>query len=181
MSYAAETAERRNALMASWPSFVESPPSGFISEIVGRNKADLPNWFLGWAPGVAVASDDLLRRAGYHPGARRPPGWAPGKEPDVFTKGRSIFDLLLVRGAGEYWTVERCEDEALAFEFGPTPIFTHTPEAAMYLAEFCQFAYDPWPGLRWVVAQPHGILYEEREPTTWSGLLSRLREKMSKH
>jgi hypothetical protein len=129
--------------MASWPSFVENVPSGLIAEVVDRGKLDLPDWYLGWAPGGAIANDDLLRRAGYHPGARRPRGWAPERQRDVFTKGRYIFDLLMVRGAGEFWTVERREDEALAFEFGPTPIFTGTAEAGMFLCEFCQSDYRP--------------------------------------
>jgi hypothetical protein len=175
MQYDDEIAERRNALMPSWPRFVRNPPTEFISQIVERSQADLPNSFLGWAPGAAIASDDLLRRAGYHPGARRPTGWVPGKEPDVFTKERYVYDYLLVRGAGEFWTVERNADEALAFEFGPTPIFTRTVEAAMYLAEYCRYGYRPRPGLRWAVASPTGILYCP-EPTTWNGLQSWLQE-----
>jgi len=163
--------ERRNAL-PSWSNFAKNPPSEFISEVVDRSKADLPKWFVEWAPGAAIASDDLLRRAGYHPGARRPPEWVPGKEPDVFTKRRNIIDLLLVRGAGEFWTVER-DYEALSFEFGPTPLFTGTSEGAMYLAEYCHFPGKSrsWPGLCWVDVNPDGVLYCS-EPTTWNGLQS---------
>jgi hypothetical protein len=159
--------ERRNAILKCWQVFQEHPPTVLIAEAIERSKTDLPAWFAPWAPGVVIASDYLLKAAGHRPRSRRPEGWSEGKNPDVFTKGMH-GNQLMVRGCGEFWTVERF-DEVLACPFGPLPVFTRTSHAAMRLAEYCH----PLPqegdklsssrprrvasGLHWVDWSPSGV------------------------
>jgi hypothetical protein len=168
MIFAQEIEERRNAILKRWQRFQKQPPTVLIAEVIERSKTELPDWFVPWAPGVVIASDYLLRAAGHRPGSRRPSGWSPGK-PDVFTK--VIYgNRLMVRGCGEFWTVEREIDETLGFPFGPMPVFTRTSEGAMRLAEYChpraqegeKFCF-PRPrevasGLTWIVSDPPGIM-----------------------
>jgi hypothetical protein len=171
-----EIEERRNALRQCWPTFSKQhwpefakyPPS-LIAEVIDREKIEMSPDFCPWAPGLVVASDYLLEAAGYCPGSRRPSGWKEGR-PNVFTK--VIYgNRLMVRGCGELWSVERQNDEALAFPFGPVPMFTRTREAAMRLAEYChpkaqEGEYRPFPAprrvassLRWVYSDPGGIMW----------------------
>jgi hypothetical protein len=164
-----EIIERRNAVLKDWPAFVKQPSSHLIAEFIERDQTDLPSNYCPWAPGIVIASDYLLQAANYHPKSRGPNGWTLG-QPDVFTK--VIYgNRLLVRGCGEFWTVEREIDEALAFPYGPVPIFTRTRQAAMRLAEYCQpkpreDEYRPFPKprgvaspLRWIVSTPSGIMW----------------------
>ena len=163
-----EIIERRSAVLKDWPAFVKQPSSQLIAEFIERDQTDLPSNYCPWAPGVVIASDYLLQAANYHPGSRCPSGWAIG-QPDVFTK--VIFgNRLMVRGCGEFWTVEREMDEALAFPHGPVPMFTRTRQAAMRLAEYChpkpREGEYPFPkprgvasSLRWVVSGPSGIMW----------------------
>jgi hypothetical protein len=169
MIFAKEIQERRNAILKMWPEFQKRPSTVLIAEVIERSKTELPDCFVPWAPGVVIASDYLLRAAGHRPGSRRPDGWSPGK-PDVFTK-LIHGNRLMVRGCGEFWTVEREGDEALGFPFGPLPVFTRSPEAAMRLAEYChpraQEGESPGfsrprevaSGLTWIVSDPPGIMY----------------------
>jgi hypothetical protein len=161
-----EIEERRNAISKCWQGFQSHPPTVLIAEVIERSKTELPDWFVPWAPGVVIASDYLLQAAGHRPGLRRPDGWSPGK-PDVFTKGM-YGNQLMVRGCGEFWTAERDLDEVLGFPFGPLPVFTRTPQAAMRLAEYCHPSPQkgegcfPRPrevasGLDWIIATPDGI------------------------
>ena len=176
ISFKEENEERRNALQQCWPTFSKQhwptitryPPS-LIAEVIDRDKTEMPYDFCPWAPGLVVASDYLLEAAGYRPGLRRPSGWKEGR-PDVFTK--VIYgNRLKVRGCGELWTVERENEEILAFPFGPVPMFTRTREGAMRLAEYChpkalpgEYRCFPQPqgvasSLRWVVSDPTGIMW----------------------
>jgi hypothetical protein len=160
--------ERRNAVLKDWQAFLKQPSPRLIAEIIERNKTDLPDDFVPWAPGIVVASDYLLRAAGSRPGLAPPEGWSPG-QPDVFTKVMH-GNRLMVRGCGEFWTVERETNEVLAFIFGSMPMFTRTCQAAMRLAEYCHprphegEIHHPRPrevasGLTWVVSTPSGIFW----------------------
>src|SRR6266436_2032608 len=134
--YEAELNERRNRVLRHWPAFLEDRAPRLISEVVERSKTELPDDFVPWAPGAVIASDYLLRASGCRPGSRRPKGWSQ-REPDVFRK-RVNGNTLTVSGCGEFWTIERENAEALAFIFGPLPVFTRTSQEAMRLAEYCQ-------------------------------------------
>jgi hypothetical protein len=160
--------DRRDVILKGWPTFVNWGPTFLIAEIVERDKTELPSYFCPWAPGIVIAGDRLLRAAGYRPGTRGPGGWSEG-QPDVFTK--VIYgNRLMVRGCGKLWTIERENEETLAFNFGPVPMFTRTRQAAMRLAEYCHpEPYEgeyPFPkprgvasGLRWVFWDRGGIVY----------------------
>lgn len=128
--------ERRNAILADWGSFLQGHSPYLTSEVVERDKTQLPADFVPWAPGVIVASDYLLRAAGYRPGSRCPSGWYPARQPGVVTKAL-YQNRLKVRSCGKFWRIERAECEVLAFPFGSLPVVTRTREAAMYLAEYC--------------------------------------------
>ena len=61
--------------LSEWPSFLKELPPHLIAEVIDRSKVGLPNWFVPFARGVAIASDALLREAGHRHGMHRPPGW----------------------------------------------------------------------------------------------------------
>jgi hypothetical protein len=162
-----EIQERRALLLKSWPAFVREPPF-LIAAVIDRDKTGID--FCPWAPGLAIASDCLLRAAGHRPGIRGPGGWTE-TNPDVFTKVL-YRNRLWVRGCGcgELWTVERDNEEVLAFPFGPTPIYTRTRQAAMRLADYChpkpRKGEGPFPEprgvastLRWQASDPFGVRF----------------------
>jgi hypothetical protein len=153
--------ERKKAVLARWPTFLKAPLPPQLDEVVDRSRAELPAWFVPWAPAVAIASDHLLSLAQYQLGSRPPPGWEPGGT-DAFTKVLRR-NRLLVRGAGEFWLVERDIEEVLVFTYGSLPLLTRTCEGAMWLAEHCHTRRcEPLkhvPGLSWVVEQPCGVIY----------------------
>ena len=165
MIFHEEINERRELLLKSWPTFVREPCSR-VAEVIDRDKTELPDDFCPWAPGLVIASDNLLHAAGYRPGTRGPNGWTEG-QPDVFTKVIH-GNRLMVRGCGKLWSVERELDEVLACLFGPVPMFTRTRQAAMRLAEYCHpkprkgegaFPETRVPALRWAVSEPSGIRF----------------------
>jgi hypothetical protein len=172
--------------LSEWQTFLKGPPPHLIAEVIGRSKLGLPGWFVPFARGVAIASNDLLREAGHHNGMYRPRGWLNYKC-DFF---RWIIDWdpfngswLLVRQCNNQglWTVERWRqkrphgnaDEVLVHEFGSTPIFTRSYQAAMRLAMFCHETGPP-AGLRSISACPENIedLIDKRRVDE---VLSRLR------
>jgi hypothetical protein len=99
--------------LSDWQSFRTDFPPRLIREVIDRSEIQLPDWFVPLARGVAIASDPLLHRAGYYPGAKRPPGWRK-KYCDLATKtgvpGEDGLPATLA--ARQYanqlwWTVER--------------------------------------------------------------------------
>ena len=165
MFYEEQIIERRIGLLKCWPSLQMERLPILIGGAIERSKTELPADFVPWAPWVVIASDYLLREVGYRPGSSPPNGWTPG-QPGVFTKVWNR-NRLMVRQCGEYWTVERSNDEVLAYF--SVPMFTRTCQSAMQLAEYCQpHALEgesrafPRPrgvasGLRWVPFDPEGI------------------------
>src|SRR5262249_15684526 len=110
-----EIEERRSAILNCWQNFLMRPTTVLVAEVIERSEAMLPDWFAPWAPGIVVASDYLLRAAGYHPGARRPGGWIK-ERPDLFTKVK-YGNELITRKCSEFWTVQRKNVQMLAFPF----------------------------------------------------------------
>ena len=70
-----------NVTLAEWQGFKswqKSCPSRLIDELIDRDECGcFPNWFVPLAPGVMIASDELLRQAGHHRGMYRPRDWRP--------------------------------------------------------------------------------------------------------
>jgi hypothetical protein len=109
--------------------------------LIDRAEADMPPWFMPDAIGAFIPNDQLLRKARYYPGSRRPKDWSPGK---TGTYSKYVGDhVLWVRGCGKFWTVERVSlwddsDQVLTHAVKcPMPIFTAQYQEAMRLAEFC--------------------------------------------
>ena len=158
-------AERRSAVLKDWPSFLMCVSPFVVSTVIDRSKAGLPDDFVPWAPGVVIASDYLLRAAGYCSGSLPPDGWCSGRP--GFT--RVIFrNRLTIRECGEFWFIERETCEVLAHSYGSLPVFNRTYQAAMWLAEFCHPRplegenSHPCPRgvascLRWVMSTPTGV------------------------
>jgi hypothetical protein len=61
--------------LSDWERFRKEFPQHLIDEVLGREQACLPDWFVPLAWGVGVASDALLQQVGYRHGMRRAPGW----------------------------------------------------------------------------------------------------------
>ncbi len=152
--------ERPEISLFEWEQFCKEFPPHLIDEVVDREGC-LPDWFMPLAWGVAIASNELLREAGYRRGMRQPAGWREIK-PDCF---KYVIDdwaetFLYVRGNEEtgLWTIERlgpsCRyevDEVLGHIFGGTPLFARSSRSAMYLAMHCH-TKEPPLGLRWIKA-----------------------------
>jgi hypothetical protein len=150
--------------LAEWEEFrrrILSQSPSIVDEMLDRAALPgLPPWFLPLARGGAVASDHLLRRAGYHPGSHPPVDWKKIHR-DVFVK-YTDGKKLMVRGGCKkgLWTVERYTpmlwtgswDEVLVHPCGSTPIFTRNHASAKWLAEYC--CAKPPPGLLWLNACP---------------------------
>lgn len=152
---------------SDWKDFCASQkslkvfPSHLIDEVIDRDEARLPNWFVPLARGVAIASDALLRKAGHRDGLYRPRGWRE-TSPEYFVRNLDWNCYLLVRESDEtdLWTIERLgasrrynADEVLVHMFGSTPIFTRSYRSAMRLAMHCH-ANGPPSELRWIKAIP---------------------------
>ena len=103
---------------SDWKGFCASQkslkdfPSHLIGEVIDRDEARLPNWFVPLARGVAIASDALLRKVDHRPGMRRPRGWRE-TSPEYFVWNIDWNSFLLVRESDEtgLWTVERLLEE----------------------------------------------------------------------
>lgn len=153
--------------LSDWQTFRKEFSPLLIGEVIDRSEIKLPDWFVPLARGVAIASDTLLRKAGYHHGSYRPHGWRKTKC-DVFIKcamadkDMSFANLTVRQYVNQrWWTVERYREgrkyenitDVLVFDFGSTPIFCWNHQAAMRLAEYCQLNGPPH-GLSWVTAGP---------------------------
>jgi hypothetical protein len=156
--------------LSDWQKF-DREFSPLIGEVIDRDPAKLPDWFVPFAHGIFVASEALLRTAGHRDGMRRPRGWrkALGIDADgVYVHHVARVEpcnsrWLLVREClvqglwmVERWTERRRHgdaDDILVHEFGSTPIFTRSCPAAMRLAMHCH-AKEPPAGLRWTAACP---------------------------
>ena len=158
--------ERPEITLLEWERFYEEFPLRLIEDVIDRDKACLPDWFMPRAWGVAIASDELLREAGHRDGMRQPPGWRETK-PHSFKHALdgdnwNPESFLLVRESDEtgLWTIERLGpsrryevDEVLGHIFGGTPLFTQSYQSAMCLAMHCH-TKEPPAGLRWIKAPP---------------------------
>src|SRR5271170_5622186 len=88
--------EYPNVTVSDWETFHKDFPRSLIDEVIDRNEARLPNWFLPLARGVAIASDELLRQAGYHEERYQPRGWRETSS-DFFQKGVGKKSLIVCR------------------------------------------------------------------------------------
>ena len=86
--------------LADWERLRKEFPRDLIDDVIDRNEAWLPDWFVPSARGVAIASDKLLRRAGYHNEKRCPHGWLESS-PDYFLYPLTPMSSLLVRESDE--------------------------------------------------------------------------------
>ena len=128
--------DRSSTILRDWETFRREKFPVVVADVIERDQSGLPADFVPWAPGIVVASDYLLRAAGYRPGSSHPEGWYPSVERGVITKSMHR-NRLKVRPCGKFWRIERAECEVLAFPFGSLPVVTRTKEAAMYLADYC--------------------------------------------
>ena len=109
----------------------------------------MPRSYLPAAPGALIAGGTILSATGYRPGCRRPRGWKKGRYADFTKWSRDETRVLWVRGCGAYWAICRNDFDGtpgdyrytLTCAFSGRPIWTRTPQAAMWLAEHC----DPIP------------------------------------
>lgn len=143
--------------LSDWERLREEYPPHLIDAVLSRDEAYLPDWFVPLAWGVAVASDTLLHQAGYRHGMRRPRDWIE------IDRDRFLYPLILLDCSlhvrrcmrTPLWAISRNPDrqdkahDALVFEFGWTPIFTRSYQAAMQLAMHCHTKSPP-AGLRWI-------------------------------
>jgi hypothetical protein len=49
--------------------------SRLFYNLLDRDQAKMPDYYLPDAPGIALAGDPLLHAMGYRYGSKRPPGW----------------------------------------------------------------------------------------------------------
>jgi hypothetical protein len=151
--------EHPNVSLSDWQKFRMEFFPRLIEQVLDRDEARLPEWFVPLARGVAIASDTLLRKAGYRHGMHRPRGWCETL-PEYFKWKISCDNFLLVRANDDtgLWTVERLGpmrqsevDEVLVHVFGWTPVFARSHQSAMRLAMYCH-ENGPPPGFQWFKA-----------------------------
>ena len=125
-----------------------------------RIDIEIPADYLPEAGGVLIAGPDMLRGAGYFSGCDRPPFWTQTKSGMFLRRytgkrGRKFW----VQKFGDYWFIERSFDtksglrrtiETLTFALEPLLICTHTAEAAMLLANYCNPRARPPVPACWV-------------------------------
>jgi hypothetical protein len=147
--------------LSDWERLRKEFPRHLIAEVIDRDAAWLPDWFMPLARGVAIASDKLLHQAGYHNEKQCPDGWHE-TSPDYFLYRLAPESYLLVRESDEtnLWSIERLNsrrqydvDDVLVFGFGWTPIFTRSYQSAMRLAMHCHVDWPPG-GLSWIKGMP---------------------------
>ena len=148
--------DKSEVTLSEWDKFRGEFPPSLIEEVISREAACLPDWFVPSARGVVVASAELLSQVGHRNGKHRPRGWLE-TSPDYFLYPLTCESSLLVRECENtnLWTIERLNstrsyevDEVLAFKFGWTPIFTRSYQSAMRLA-MRSHTNGP-PSLRWI-------------------------------
>jgi hypothetical protein len=144
--------------LSDWKAFCKNVSPYLIEQVLDRDTARLPYWYLPLARGAALPSPRLLRLAGYRPGSHRARGWfKPNNEELYKDLGRNC---LIVRSCKPFWWIavntgalsrpHNHSNFALIHIFGSTPILTRTYQEATYLAEFC-WKEGPVPtGLCWV-------------------------------
>jgi len=119
-----------------------------FDDVLDRAQTEMPEWYMQSAKTVLIAGYDMLRAAGHRSGVSQPAGWSRGASGFKKT-ARDDKSVLWIQRCGLFWMIERsrfldCGDmrnEALAFTFGPMPIWAPTRQTAMRLAEHC----DPIP------------------------------------
>ena len=148
--------------LADWQKFKYEFWPRLFDQVIDREQACLPNWFVPAARGVAIASDTLLRKTGYRHGSDRLRGWYE-TNPQYYARDMGGDSFLMVRESQDtgLWTVERLGelrryvdiDDVLIFPFGWTPIFTRSYQSAVWLATYCHKKHA-CEGLRWLKVIP---------------------------
>jgi hypothetical protein len=153
--------EHPDTPLVDWSAFQKEFSPYLIDTIIDRRATHLPVWFVPLARGAAIASNYLLRKAGYRPGIGSCPVARTTIEPDARYLQVDDDNTLVVRRCGCLWTVEwrsndrpyhKDADHVLVHSFGSTPIFTQSCESASYLAVACMGGTGA--GLRWINARP---------------------------
>lgn len=142
-----------------WEEFRRWASPSIVEKVLDRSETNLPKWFVPLARGVAIASEELLRRAGYRPRARRPRGWVDVNKYE-FSFRVEMNKELVTRECSGLWTIELFNDRrryvhsdrVLAHHVGATPILVPNRRSAMSLAMHCHKNHVP--GLRWIDACP---------------------------
>jgi hypothetical protein len=143
----------------SWQKSCKILPLHHIDEVIDRDESGcIPHWFAPLARGVVIASDTLLREAGYHSGSGRPSFWTRTSH-NVFK-----WDLnhcgRFVQGFGDLWIVGEWGvvtlDKTLVHVFGSTPILTRNYQSAIHLATYNW--KNGFPGsLRFIKTSPTNV------------------------
>jgi hypothetical protein len=151
-------ANRPDITLSEWDRLREKFPRSLISQMLNREDAGVPDWFMPSAWGIAIASDELLRDAGNMPTS----SW---QETSCAHFWHELGPrMLLTRQCSKThsWSIERWDtrhhgvDEVLCFPFGSTPIFAQTYAQAMRLAMHCHYHKLP-RGLRWIRSPDHDL------------------------
>jgi hypothetical protein len=156
-----------NVALPDWRRFRAEYKPRLIEQVIDRGEARLPAWFMPLARGVAIASDTLLRKAGYRDGMHISAAWRETSRAYYILPLDGVHPLnsrqfLLVRASDgtDLWTVERHSgtsqyevDEVLVSTFGSTPLFARSCQSAMLLADYCHKNAPP-PGFQWVKGMP---------------------------
>jgi hypothetical protein len=121
--------KRQKDVSRGWQSFLQQQPlHRSIAVVVEREKTNLPAKFVPWAPGIVIASDDLLKVARHTP--RLQHNWHRHRRYGYYERAK-----LIVRERSGFWFME-CEHHVLVFRYGSMPICTRTHQAAIDLFEY---------------------------------------------
>ena len=131
------------------PHSTRHPPLMMVGKFIDRSETGMDDNDRPLAPGVALASRELLRRVGYRPGMPIRPEW---RRPFHRFFRADVGDgcTLVVSQFAKFWEITRFRwDDELDREieedlaFGTTLIVTQDYVQAMQLARFCHYNEPP--------------------------------------
>jgi hypothetical protein len=138
-----------------------------IERFVRRDELQLSDWFVPRSHGAAIIAPSLVCKFGFSPSCFEPRGWLTRTKLDGYHKW--LRDRRrLVRKCGDLFSVEcslsrtMVHSRVLVWHLGAMPVFTHTPQEAMFLSQL-----DELPShFRWVELCPWTDLNVQFERVT---------------
>lgn len=143
--------------LSDWQRFRKHFPESYFETVLDRQAVGLPDWFIPFAWGVAVASPALIHRVQQRPCKEPSWDWIPAASGESFRRCMGACSLIVrLTEHDDLWTIERWSrngpevDEVLCFRYGWTPLYARTSDQAKCLATYCHLNGPP-PGFHWVL------------------------------
>ena len=134
----------RHASLARRQQFLAGPPPPPVSseqDLIRRDAANVPDWYVPWAQNFLRVSDEFIAHATKcAPYKRLPRSWQVHKPGDVFCRELGRHRLSVI-GSDHGWLIERndlldhYDEQVLTHSLGDMPVLCPTQATAARLAE----------------------------------------------